>query len=414
MKRSQDVESFDGYSESPHLSSWKERIEERKAAGERTAEKESIEERKAGDAVGLDEKRSLDKPLRDFRRIQIADRREVKFLVARYRKKLRAELKTKRLEQGIRPVTGTRTLDRRIREHAISLYHLDNKAEVLRGPLRKLAPYINRFDWRDYFVVPKVRVQPDESSCWACVATETFESSLMIQRANSRLKDNGGNIDLDQVSVNVNSTLANVEKEKQGRHEPAFNYYVTEGVPLNEIHINDLKSRDGPLDVRADRRSSKIKAIAWDWVFAKSWRTPLDPKAIMVMKEALLDYGPLAVMVAIDDKFQNYGLADPTGAANPATEDDPVFATNDGKGVNHFVLVIGWDNDKCAWIIQNTFSNWGFRCRASNSGAGDAAGENMPADSEDRGFMYIGYGCNQIGVYAVWTEASLLPPREAV
>jgi cathepsin L len=70
------------------------------------------------------------------------------------------------------------------------------------------------------------------------------------------------------------------------------------------------------------------------------------------MKEALLEYGPLVVMVNIDEAFQKY--------PNGGKVVDGVFIGNNHFTPNHIVLLIGWNDQKQAWIIQNSVgTRWG-------------------------------------------------------
>jgi hypothetical protein len=85
----------------------------------------------------------------------------------------------------------------------------------------------------------------------------------------------------------------------------------------------------------------------------------------------------------------------------------PVFSSNKGKGVNHVVLLIGWDDAKCAWIIQNTYTEWGYQCGVPKGVYHQIDGQLCPA-YEDRGYMYIGWGCNFIGERAAWVQAPLI------
>jgi cathepsin L len=50
--------------------------------------------------------------------------------------------------------------------------------------------------------------------------------------------------------------------------------------------------------------------------------------------------------------------------------------------INHAVLLIGWDDEKQAWLIKNSWGEqWG-----------------------EKGFAWIKYGSNNIGVFAAWVD----------
>lgn len=184
----------------------------------------------------------------------------------------------------------------------------DENPIILEKNLRKLVSCFRRFDWRTYNVVPRVRVQKDApgeiGTCWAYVATEAFESALMIQRA----KFPPANVDIhkimsEQVTLNVNTALERVGT--QGRHEPVFDEYLKRGIPLNEVQINESGERDTKLTSNSSLRT--IKAVAWNWVTRPPARVPARDKEIQELKKDLLEHGPLAVMVAFNDEFKRYG-----------------------------------------------------------------------------------------------------------
>lgn len=79
--------------------------------------------------------------------------------------------------------------------------------------------------------------------------------------------------------------------------------------------------------------------------------------------------GPLAVAVNVTANFQSYTSG--------------VFNENDNSGINHGVTLIGWDDNRNAWLIKNSWgTNWG-----------------------DNGYMWINYNSNNIGYAAAWVKA---------
>jgi hypothetical protein len=502
----------------------------------------SEEEQRVDDELGRDEQHEIEKPPKNLPQRMKATRMQVKQLIANYRAKFQEEMEAAIREHNeafIEHPVESWTIEDRIK-FFVSWNTpdglRDGMKKVFRKPLRKMVPYLKRFDWRTYNVVPKFREQ-EGGTCWAYVATEAFESSLMIQLANYATTTGHGDTFLtDQVVLNVNSTLDRVPPfrgDDGGRHEEAFNHYLEKGIPLNEIKFNDLTKRDRRLPPLLNRRRKTINAVAWDWVLPKPWRTPLDQDALRRIKEALLEHGPLAVMISLDERFQRYGrprkniklapprmslrfpantvkfkkvkagklllnipfegvnirwsdeldrlvvrfLADkapkletrtgkpiklrPTACDDAVTfemsngqqlgftanncveiekDDDtgevilhfpantnarvtrdratgdllasfpvdkaPVFKSNEGVVANHFVLLIGWDDARCAWLVQNTHRQWGFQCTPPSSFVDEDTGQRFEA-SEERGCMYITYGCNKIGQFAAWIEADL-------
>src|SRR6185436_13095175 len=102
-------------------------------------------------------------------------------------------------------------------------------------PLRAMASKLMRFDWREFGVVPRPRIQ-EGGTCWAYVATQAFECSLMMQRANfDEAPSDNFAFPTEQVMVNVNVTLDKLQPKGSslgGDYEKAFNHYITEGIPV--------------------------------------------------------------------------------------------------------------------------------------------------------------------------------------
>jgi len=91
------------------------------------------------------------------------------------------------------------------------------------------------------------------------------------------------------------------------------------------------------------------------------------------LKQALCRYGPLAVAVRATRLFQAYKSG--------------VFNERDTGKVNHGVTLIGWDDNKEAWLIKNSWgTGWG-----------------------EKGYMWIVYYSNSIGYGASWVEAKSSP-----
>ncbi|RYY52143.1 MAG: hypothetical protein EOO05_22295, partial [Chitinophagaceae bacterium] len=91
------------------------------------------------------------------------------------------------------------------------------------------------------------------------------------------------------------------------------------------------------------------------------------------IKNALCKYGVIAASVYVTPLFQNYASGVFYEFANNTA--DPVS--------NHAIDIVGWDDDKGAWLIKNSWgTDWG----------------------ED-GYMWIKYNSNNIGRRAAWVVA---------
>lgn len=208
------------------------------------------------------------------------------------------------------------------------------KEELMKMRQEELATFLNRFDWRKYAVVPAVRDQHPNQSCWAYAATEAFESSLMIQRSNFSTRKNGA-FWIASITLNVHSTSDCVPPNSSnlpGRHEEAFNYYLKTGIPLHEIRLGGVSLDDtevgkklalvGDRDVRLNEghchvgEKDRLKIVGWDYVHSELQPDPMGqaPQArpweipeIDEMKKALLEHGPLVIAINSDKAFQDYG-----------------------------------------------------------------------------------------------------------
>jgi cathepsin L len=108
------------------------------------------------------------------------------------------------------------------------------------------------------------------------------------------------------------------------------------------------------------------RALAWGYV-----NEPFDkmPSAEQ-LKSALIEHGPLAMPMWADHCFAVYKSG--------------VFNGHNNKSLNHVVVLIGWDDDKQAWLIKNSWGKeWG-----------------------EEGFAWIQYESNNVGLFAAWIQPS--------
>lgn len=112
---------------------------------------------------------------------------------------------------------------------------------------------------------------------------------------------------------------------------------------------------------------------ATDWGVVDPSGDILKIASVASIKAAICKYGPVAASVNVTNAFQNYtnGVFNeqPSNYANPSS--------------NHAIVIVGWDDDKNAWLMKNSWgTDWG----------------------ED-GYMWIDYGSNNIGRRAAWVIA---------
>ena len=87
------------------------------------------------------------------------------------------------------------------------------------------------------------------------------------------------------------------------------------------------------------------------------------------LKKALIEHGPLVAPIIYDECLWRYRGG--------------VFNEKNSGDVGHVVLLVGWDDAKGAWLVKNSWGEeWG-----------------------EKGFGWIKYGSNNIGMFAAWIDA---------
>ncbi len=203
-----------------------------------------------------------------------------------------------------------------------------------------------KFNWADYGGVTPVKDQGNCGSCWAFGTHGAFEGSYAI---------------LNKVQINSSEqdTLDCSGAGDCGGGWWAYDYLVKTGSAEEANYpYHAVKETCQSAAVRP------YKATVWGYVNSR-----VAVPSVAELKKALCKYGPLGVAVAVTPAFKAYKSG--------------VFNESSSADVNHAVTLIGWDDSKQAWRIKNS---WGI-------GWGES------------GYMWIAYGCNQIGYGATWVTA---------
>lgn len=224
-----------------------------------------------------------------------------------------------------------------------------------------------RFDWRAAGKVTPVKDQRSCGSCWDFAAVGALESSYLIR--------NSKTIDASEQQI---LSCAHVGGCGGSWYDGVFDYMISNGAASETSYpyVGTDSSCMGPVPM-------VYRAVAHGSVHPE---VPIPTPA--QIKEALCQHGPLAVGVLATSLFQA------SAGDSVLQENVPLTVKgSDGKtyyNVNHCVLIVGWDDSKQAWIVKNSWGTyWGSTC-----GYGT-----------ERGYIYIKYGANNIGLVPSWVLA---------
>lgn len=198
-----------------------------------------------------------------------------------------------------------------------------------------------RFDWRDSNGVTPAKDQGSCGSCWDFCAVGALEAMVKIY----------GEVELDLSEQQVLSCKTFGWGCDGAYSELAFQLFQNPG-----------SAKEVCMPYQADDEVPCTQTSCEKWAKISGWTAVTNN--VDAIKTALLT-GPVSTSMAVEDTFQSY-----TGGCY----NKPYF------GLNHCVLIVGWDDTLCGtggWIVKNSWGKgWGMD-----------------------GFFYIKYGCCQIGSY---------------
>jgi C1A family cysteine protease len=228
------------------------------------------------------------------------------------------------------------------------------------------SPDAAAFNWADRGKVTPIKFQGQCGSCWAFTSGAVVESNYLI-RKNATLDLSEQNF-LDCAETEQQAyrgdRVVTVKKHagtcQGGWYGPVFEYLKTNSAAL-ESEV-PYKSRESGCVTAG---TNKYRITAWGYV-----KPDAGIPSVRQMKEALCKYGPLAACVKVTEAFQAYK----SGVFDEFTE------CNGERDINHAITIVGWDDAKESYLIKNSWgTGWG-----------------------DNGYVWIKYGCNNIGYGAAW------------
>lgn len=213
-----------------------------------------------------------------------------------------------------------------------------------------------KWDWREKVSAPDGHKQGDCGSCWAISVIHALEYNHAIMHGDNHWQSLSPQ---DLLNCSGAGSCAS------GRIDLALNFLTNSGA-CDELHL-PYKGM-GEACFKSVR---PYRALTWSFIDSKGG-LPTDKE----IKENICNHGPIiSAIYGGEYNFQRH-----TGKG--------VFVGNVGTNgpgttVDHAVVIVGWDDDKKAWLIKNSWgSGWG-----------------------DNGYGWVRYGIHRIGYMAAWVKA---------
>ena len=241
-----------------------------------------------------------------------------------------------------------------------------------------------RFDWRDpehQLIFSPVSFQGWYcNNCWAYATVEAMQISRQLVALRTKHQPLDKSRLMSPLPQQTGLLWAQKSKKDPSAscdfnwHGEAFILMVDEGMPLDGLMTGRTAIfSDGTFEESNAR--TFVKALSWDYVSS----TPQEIASTEEIKQALITYGPIVTTLIFDSCLNLYG----GGIFNELQNWDTLDGRKTLKRGNHIVLIVGWDDEKQAWLVKNSYgTEWG-----------------------ENGYGWIKYGSNNIGQFSAWVLA---------
>ena len=213
----------------------------------------------------------------------------------------------------------------------------------------------SQFDWRTVIGDIPVRDQAGCGSCWAFATLGPVE--FLLKNLTGLVMDLS-----EQLLVSCNAMGFSCESGGWW----AFDTLMARGLVVESCF--PYRAADIPCLPTCPALGT-VNVHHWGYVAPDS-----DLPSTVVMKNALLRFGPLTVGVSVGNEFFAYRRG--------------VFSHDLATVVNHAVVVVGWDDTLEAWVVRNSWGvGWGMA-----------------------GYMWISYGASLVGTAAAFVVLQVPVP----
>lgn len=267
-----------------------------------------------------------------------------------------------------------RTLAYRESLRTFFLQHNPNPPDGSATPVAK-GPLPKSFSWRAKGMVTPVKNQNPYGTCWAFGTTGGLEANYLIHHHEV--------VNLsEQDLINCSCRPCNGPYNTPGWEgteakflhtgitTEAFLPYRGDGniSPCDPEKVKHNCGKCNKTDIMPYRLedSGALDANDEDHV----------PATVVAIRQAIYTHGPVVVKMHIPDGSKFYGVSN----ADTFKETIPLVYTPTRNNGAHIVLLTGWDDDRGAWEMKNSWgTSWG-----------------------DQGYCWIAYGSDKIGMSATW------------